>query len=305
MAGVTMTHDPHWPSAASLVHDHPVADRRNVGLLGVFTYTTSVTTRSWHNTPDAIRQALERYSTWSYSDGLDLAETMALVDYGDVFDPDGAEGSERVATAVARFDVDLAMALVLGGDNAATWHALHGLAGPALKDWGLITLDAHLDLRDGESNGSPVRQLLEAGLDGRHVVQIGLADFSNSPFYAARARDAGITVVSRDEMRAHAIEDVVARALAIAGASGRHVYVDVDMDAADRSVVPGCPGAAPGGLSADEMRRFVRTVTADARVRVMDITEIDVGRDSDDQRTVRLAALLILEALAGVRRRPS
>jgi formiminoglutamase len=35
----------------------------------------------------------------------------------------------------------------------------------------------------------------------------------------------------------------------------------------------------------------------------MDITEIDVGRDSHDQRTVRLAALLVLEALAGVRRR--
>jgi formiminoglutamase len=303
MAGVTMTNDPHWPSAASLVYDGLVADRRNVGLLGVFTYTTSLTARSWHSTPDAIREALERYSTWSYADGIDLAESMALVDYGDVFDPDGAEGSERVATAVSHFDDALAMALVLGGDNAATWHALRGLAGPALKEWGLIALDAHLDLRDGESNGSPVRQLLEAGLDGRHVVQIGLADFSNSPFYAARARDAGITVVSRDEMRGRAIEDVVQGALEIAGANRRHVYVDVDMDAADRSVVPGCPGAAPGGLSADEMRRFVRTVTSDARVRAMDITEIDVGRDSHDQRTVRLAALLVLEALAGVRRR--
>ena len=303
MAGVTMTNDPHWPSAASLVYDGLVADRRNVGLLGVFTYTTSLTARSWHSTPDAIRGALDQYSTWSYADGIDLAESMALVDYGDVFDPDGAEGSERVATAVSHFDDALAMALVLGGDNAATWHALRGLAGPALKDWGLITLDAHLDLRDGESNGSPVRQLLEAGLDGRHVVQIGLADFSNSPFYAARARDAGITVVPRDEMRDRAIEDVVKGALEIAGANRRHVYVDVDMDAADRSVVPGCPAAAPGGLSADEMRRFVRTVTADARVRAMDITEIDVGRDSHDQRTVRLAALLVLEALAGVRRR--
>ena len=59
MAGVTMTNDPHWPSAASLVHDRLVADRRNVGLLGVFTYTTSVTARSWHSTPDAIREALD------------------------------------------------------------------------------------------------------------------------------------------------------------------------------------------------------------------------------------------------------
>jgi len=166
-----------------------------------------------------------------------------------------------------------------------------------------VTLDAHLDLRDGESNGSPVRQLLEAGLDGRHVVQVGLADFSNSAFYASRARDEGITVISRDELRTVPIEVAVGRALAIAGAGGRRVYVDVDMDAADRSVAPGCPAAAPGGLSADEMRRFVRAVTSDARVSAMDITEIDVDRDAPDQRTVRLAALLVLEALAGVRRR--
>jgi hypothetical protein len=38
-------------------------------------------------------------------------------------------------------------------------------------------------------------------------------------------------------------------------------------------------------------------------VSVIDITEIDVDRDSHDQRTVRLAALLELEARAGLRRR--
>jgi formiminoglutamase len=79
--------------------------------------------------------------------------------------------------------------------------------------------------------------------------------------------------------------------------------VDIDMDAADRSVVPGCPAGAPGGLSADEMRRFVRTVTHGAQVRAIDITEIDVQLDSEDQRTVRLAALLVLEALVGLHRR--
>jgi formiminoglutamase len=35
----------------------------------------------------------------------------------------------------------------------------------------------------------------------------------------------------------------------------------------------------------------------------MDITEIDATADSADQRTVRLGALLILEAAAGLARR--
>jgi formiminoglutamase len=51
------------------------------------------------------------------------------------------------------------------------------------------------------------------------------------------------------------------------------------------------------------MRRFVRVVTHGAQVRALDITEIDVEFDSEDQRTVRLAALLVLEALAGLHRR--
>jgi formiminoglutamase len=39
---------------------------------------------------------------------------------------------------------------------------------------------------------------------------------------------------------------------------------------------------------------------ADARVRWLDITEIDAAMDTPDQRTIRLGALLVLEAACGV-----
>lgn len=283
--------------------DSPLVGRRNVGLLGIPTYATSVTERSATSTPAAIRAALERYSTWSFSEMVDLADCVALVDFGDVEDPDGVGGASRVAEAMSGWDPDIALRLILGGDNAATWHALRALSGGEYSDFGLVTLDAHLDMRDGVSNGSPVRQLLEEGFDGHHVVQVGLADFSNSPAYARRAQDAGVTVISRDVLHHEPVEEAARRAVAIAGAGNRRVYVDIDMDAADRMAVPACPAAAPGGLSADEMRRFVRTVSGQPGVCAIDITEIDVERDSADQRTVRLAALLVLETLAGVRRR--
>jgi formiminoglutamase len=294
--------DPNWPSAASLLVSAPDPARRNVGLLGIPTHATSYTPRSATSTPAAIREALQRYSTWSYTDEHDLANSTCLVDYGDVTDPDGVGGSARVAVALEAF-ADLEFRVLLGGDNAATWHALRALAGEDLAGWGLVTLDAHLDLRDGVSNGSPVRQLLETGLDGHHVVQVGLADFSNSFTYAHRAHDAGISVITRDMLRRETIEEAATHALAVAGSGGRPVYVDIDVDAADRSVAPGCPASAPGGLSADEMRRFVRVVAGGSQVRALDITEIDVERDSGDQRTVRLGALLVLEALAGSNRR--
>jgi formiminoglutamase len=303
MGNVATPRDPNWPSAATLLHDAPLDDRRNVGLIGVSTYATSVTERSATSTPAAIRSALERYSTWSFSEMVDLAESVALVDFGDVEDPDGEGGAQRVAAAMSGWDPRIALRVILGGDNAATWHALRALSGGEYANYGLVTLDAHLDMRDGVSNGSPVRQLLEEGLDADHVVQVGLADFSNSPTYARRAHDAGVTVISRDVLHHEPVEEAARRAVAIAGAGNRHVYVDIDMDAADRMAVPACPAAAPGGLSADEMRRFVRAVSVQHGVCAIDITEIDVARDSPDQRTVRLAALLVLEALAGARRR--
>jgi formiminoglutamase len=301
MGVVATTHDPLWPAASTLLRPASPS-RRTVTLLGVPTYATSLTARSALSAPQAIRAALARYSTWSYEDDADLADDLDLVDLGDVEDPDGPGGAARVAAALAGAPRS-ELSIVLGGDNAATFHALAALAGADWDSVGLITFDAHHDLREGVSNGSPVRQAIAAGLDGSHVVQIGLADFSNSPAYAAAARAAGIHVVSRAALRRESLEIVLAHALDLAGEGGRRVYVDIDLDVADRAVVPGCPAAAPGGLSADDLRRVARLAGADERVVALDVTEIDVARDSDDERTVRLAALVVLEALAGVRRR--
>jgi arginase family enzyme len=157
-------------------------------------------------------------------------------------------------------------------------------------------LDAHYDLRDGVSNGSPVRRLIEAGLSGKKVVQIGIADFSNSTEYAKRAKDYGITVIPRSQLRSKSVEEIWATALSIAGDK---VFVDFDMDVCDRSVVPACPAAAPGGISADELRQFAFLAGASRSVIGADITEIDSAQDSQDERTVRLAALAILEMIAG------
>ena len=65
-------------------------------------------------------------------------------------------------------------------------------------------------------------------------------------------------------------------------------------------MAPACPASVPGGISADELRQAANLVAQDSRVRAIDITEIDAAIDSDDQRTVRLAALLVLEAAAGL-----
>lgn len=292
--------DPLWPRAGDWIvpAGGGVAPPRDLALLGVPAHATSITPTGADATPAAVRDALLRYSTWSASRGVDVS-CLCAVDFGDVAEPDGPGGDDRVAQAVSRAS-GARLLVALGGDNSITYPTMLALAGGDLSGWGLVTVDAHHDLRDGESNGSPVRRLIEAGLPGGSVVQIGIADFSNSPAYAARARDLGITIVHRCDICRGKLKDVVATALDVAGAGGRPVFVDIDVDVCDRAEVPGCPSSAPGGISADELRRLTFLLARDPRVCGMDITEVDATADAPDGRTVRLAALLVLEAAAGL-----
>jgi len=295
MSAATLPHDPKWARAHTLFStSHSSAD---VALIGVPAHESSISKTSAHLTPAAIRGALARYSTFSTSADIDLVGNT-FTDLGDVQSPDGTEGHARVKLAVKNLLSAHKLVVVLGGDNSITYSVASGLW-PDLTNVGLITFDAHHDLRDGNSNGSPVWQLIQAGLPGKNIVQIGIADFANSAEYSARAKENGITVISRADLRTHSIAEVVKRALDIAGRGGREIYVDLDVDVCDRAVVPACPAAMPGGISADELRQGAFLLAADKRVRAIDITEIDAALDSPDQRTIRLAALLVLEAASG------
>lgn len=292
-----MNEDALWPRAANWLIEHDGS--ADIGVFGVPAHKTSISKTGAHKTPASIRRALLRYSTYNWSRRIDIS-TITANDFGDVRSPDSEEGEARTSALAAEVAGKTKLGIALGGDNSVTFAAARGFFGGDLSNAGLITLDAHHDLRDGISNGSPVRRLIEAGLNPKRIVQIGIADFSNSPHYAQRAQDLGIHVIARSELRKRSIEDVWAEAISIAGAGGVGIHVDFDVDVCDRAEVPGCPAAAPGGISADELRQFAYLAGWSKLVKSLDITEVDATADAPDGRTVRLAALLILEAAAGL-----
>jgi len=288
--------DPNWRRAHAWLAARSDALRRDVAVLGVPAYRTSLSPTGAQATPAAIRAALQHYSTSGR--GVDL-ESISALDLGDLTDPDDDEAATTAAAAQAMRRARLLVAL--GGDNSITFAVARGVLGEGIGKGGLVTLDAHHDLRDGVSNGSPVRRLVdEAGLSGAHVVQIGISDFANGAAYAARAKTWGIQVVTRDEVADRGIALVMREALAYAGSAGGPVFVDLDVDVCDRSVAPGCPGSTPGGLSARELRIAAHLAGRDPWVRGIAITEVDATADAPDGRTVRLAALCLLEAAAGL-----
>lgn len=286
--------DAAWPRAAAWLKADAGA-KADLALLGVPANLTSISATGANATPDAIRQALLRYSLQSSAGSI---EAISAIDGGNIEDPDHNEAVTiaKVIELITRTELVVA----LGGDNSVTYATALGAFGADLETAGLITFDAHHDIRHGVSNGSPVRRLIEAGLNPQRIVQIGINDFSNSPAYANEAAELGIHVIHRDELETRVLADVMAEAFGIAGSGGGPIHVDIDVDVCDRAFVPACPAAAPGGITAYQLRKLARLAAAHPRVKSIDVTEIDATADSADGRTVRLGALLVLEAAAGL-----
>ncbi len=292
-----MTHeDKNWPRASQWL-----AGGRNghhafaLAVIGV-PMNASVTPGRCDLAPGAIREALSRYSLFDEDASVDLSRIRPK-DCGDVVlvgnSPDG--NFFRCADLIKRMRMDIASTVLLGGDNAITRPGVHALGVP-LERAGLLTFDAHHDLRDlehGLTNGNPVRALLRDGLPGENIVQIGIQSFANSPEYARVARDAGITVVTADRVLEHGIETMTAHALQHLSEHTDAIYVDLDVDVLDRAFAPGCPGARPGGLSPWMLRKAARLCGRHEKVRMMDLVEVDPTKDVADVTTLAAASFLL------------
>jgi arginase family enzyme len=249
---------------------------------------------------------LQRFSTWDFDAALDVRDLPAA-DLGDLplSDVVPEDALRPTADAVGQALATASAAVLLGGDNSITRPGVHGLALP-LDRCGLLTVDAHLDLRSldgGLSNGNLVRALLSDGLPGANIVQIGIQSFANSPDYAAVASSAGIRVVTASEVRTRGIELVVGEALAAVSDRADAIYVDLDLDAMDRAFAPGTPGARPGGLTPGDLRVAAHLCGSHAKVRALDLVELDPEKDTN-QITALTAAACLLSFASGVLCRP-
>lgn len=287
---MVLHNDPNWMRAG---HWFKSGIEGDFAILGVGASKSAITPNKSFLTPDAVREALLKYSTYFAEADLDLAEKLAAVDLGDVENPDS---QSACIEDISKFNNKTLV--LIGGDNSITYSGVSALAKKiGFAKIGLITLDAHHDLRDGISNGSPIKQLLDAGLPGNQIVQIGINDFANSKFYSNRAKSAGIKVIHRNQINEASIDAIVESAF-VQLINCTHIYLDIDIDVCNRAEVPAAPASLPGGISANELLKLVYKVALDKRVNNFDISEIDASIDTSDNRTVRLAALAVLRIAA-------
>jgi arginase family enzyme len=286
-----------WPNLSELLVGADAA--AEVGLVGAPLAAGSVSPGACDAAPGLLRATLKRIGRYDVETGREI--TTQVADRGDVaiagLSIEAATGPIRdaVAASVAAHR----LTLLAGGNNAVTRPGVLGVGG-AIERVGLITLDAHFDMRDigaGLSNGNPVRALIEDGLPGANIAQVGLAAFANSRAMHEDAVSAGNLVVTIGEVRARGIATAVERALAHV-AHCEALVIDCDIDVIDRSQLPGAPGARPGGMAVADFFAAVRMLAAEPRVRVIDLTEWDPSLDPSDL-TALTAARWVAECLAG------
>ena len=286
-----------WPNLSELLVDGDAAVP--IGLVGAPLAAGSVTPGGCDQAPALLRATLKRIGQYDIDSGRSLF--TAIRDRGDV--KLGTltieQATDPIREALAASLKDHPLTLLAGGNNAITRPAVLALGMP-LAHVGLITLDAHFDMREldeGLSNGNPVRALMEDGLPGKNIAQIGLASFANTAKMHRDALAAGNLVVSVEEVRREGIEAAVESAL-------RHlahvdaIVLDCDIDVIDRAQMPGAPGARPGGMHVADFFWAVQRIASEHRVRVIDLTEWDPSLDATDLSALT-AARWLAECVAG------
>jgi len=159
--------------------------------------------------------------------------------------------------------------VLLGGEHTVTVAALRALVKRRGADFTVLSLDAHLDLRDSYE-GSPyshacaMRRALDLGLEVRHI--------------GARS----CSLAEMDLIRARGMEPLWAREVhndpdwlqkAVAGLEGP-VYLTLDVDGFDASVMPATGTPEPGGLSWPQVTTWLEAVCARCPVVGLDVVEL-------------------------------
>ena len=185
--------------------------------------------------------------------------------------------------------------LSLGGDHAVSIGPIRAAA-RQYPDIGVLQVDAHLDLRE-KWNGSRYNHacIMRRVVDdiGVPIVQVGIRSFSQEeadyiqskglqPFFAHQI----------DPMDQSWIQNVLK-------VLPQNVYLTIDLDGLDPSVLPGTGTPEPGGLSYRQLVGLIKAVGHQRRVIAADITELApvAGSNVSEFTAAKIATKIFVNCL--------
>lgn len=205
--------------------------------------------------PALIRAAVARIGNWLDHHDFETGRTTAASHNGQVVDAGDIAGSPDTPTenraaiqaAVGQIMGNRAVPLILGGDDSIPIPVVAAYEGHGPL-W-IVQVDAHIDWRHerhGETMGwsSPMRRASEMGwVEG--MVQIGARGIGSAfPQDVEDATAWGAKIVTAREVHRTGMEAALRHIPA-----GARVFISLDLDGLDPSVMPGVLARAPGGLT--------------------------------------------------------
>lgn len=216
--------------------------------------------------PQAMRS--EFYGLETYSPVLDRDLTdITVCDAGDLELPFGDTRSalamiERTAAHIVKMGKKPFM---MGGEHLVTLPAFRA-ACEKYPNLCLLQLDAHTDLRDEYlgnhfSHSAVVRRIWDIVGDGR-IWQVGIRSGLKEEFdWAAEGHT---TLYKFDLSSSHEV---------VSALSGKPVYLTIDLDVLDPSVMPGTGTPEPGGVSFNDLHKAL-CIFSDLNIVAADVVEL-------------------------------
>jgi agmatinase len=192
---------------------------------------------------------------------------------------------------------------VLGGEHSLAAGVARGLArATSADDLVAVQIDAHADLREEyegsrHSHACAARRILEVC----PVFQIGIRNISAGEERFRRTCRRVHTVFSEEANGRPKYLDDLARFV-----RGKRVYLTIDLDGFDPSLMPAVGTPEPGGMSWERVLDVARVVCREAAsVPVFDVVELAPvpGLRAPDFLAARLVFKIIALALLGPKRR--
>ncbi|MCW5880548.1 MAG: agmatinase [Anaerolineae bacterium] len=206
-------------------------------------------------------------------------------------EPEAAVAQIAAATATAAASGKLVVGL--GGEHTVSVGFGRGLLDAVGSPITVVQIDAHSDLRD-EYEGTPLSHACVARrlAEFAPIVQLGIRSICQDEADYIAAHSDRVTVVFADDIHT----DGGAHLMALADrVRDQRVYLTLDVDGLDPSIMPATGTPEPGGLSWAQTLDILRVVAANAEVIGCDIVELAPipGLHAPDFIAARLAYKLI------------
>lgn len=253
--------------------------------------------------PDALRRVSALGYGYNPERGIDLKESLTMVDAGDIqVIPANIEKSfDQIALALGYITERSVFPVVLGGDHSIGYPDIRGTAPYIDGNIGIIHFDRHSDLSektyDERMHGSPFFHATNIpNAPATNLVQIGIGGWTGSKAGMGNARERKATVITIEDIERYGIERIVEYALETAWKGARAVWLSFDIDSVDPAFAPGTGTPEPGGLLPREVFRMLRLAAREG-LQGMELVEVSPPYDVADITSL-LGGRVIMEVLA-------